>query len=289
MTTPNTNTEVEPCNTMGSTRNWAFTWMCHNDPEGCGMIWDPNTMKYLIQGHEKCPSTNTYHWQGFIIFKNARKLSGLKKIYNDTIHWEPCRKSAEANITYCKKEGSWTERGDPPKGRGFRSDIIQITDRIREGLDDRALLEEFGDKWIRNYRGIREARAVLNGTIRDWAMDVRIYHGPPGTGKTKAVWDEFGLSEVYPKMVGKWWDGYSGQTCVLIDDFDPANCFDVQFDFYLKLLDRYPLNIEWKGGSGPFRSKVIIFTSNFHPDDWFINKENRSAFFRRIGRIQFFH
>jgi len=123
---------------------------------------------------------------------------------------------------------------------------------------------------------------------RNWVMDVRIYYGPPGTGKTRSVYDEFGLDDVYQKMVGKWWDGYKGEKVVIIDDFDPDNCFEIVYDFYLKLLDRYPMRIEYKGGSCQFRSKIIIFTSNVDPKGWWSDKENRGAFFRRVNTIKKF-
>ena len=246
------------------------------------------SMKYLIQGREICPKTQKEHYQGYVMFRNARTLSGVIKEYRP-IHFEIARGSNEDNIKYCSKDGDFTEEGERPVGQGARTDKVSMVKLIKDGLDDRELIEEIGDQFIRNYKGIGVARAILSEIKRNWEMDVRIYHGEPGTGKTKAVWDEFDVEDVYVKSPGKWWDGYRGQKVILIDDFDPSTCFDITFDFYLKLLDRYPMRIEWKGGSGEFYSKVIIFTSNFDSEDWFISRRNRSAFFRRVNFIKCFN
>lgn len=152
---------------------------------------------------------------------------------------------------------------------------------------DEEIFNNFPNAFIKYHKGIDRARTIFeNNTRRNWEMEVRIYWGEPGTGKTRSAIEEF--PDAYCKMKGKWWDHYKGEKCVIIDDFDPSNCFDFTFDFYLKLLDRYPLLIEYKGGSREFSSKVIIFTSNFNPDEWFEGKRNRNAFFRRVNVIKEF-
>jgi len=46
-------------------------------------------------------------------------------------------------------------------------------------------------------------------------------------------------------MCNKWWDGYSGQRVVLLEDFRHADLAD-----YLKIwTDRYPFTAEIKGGT----------------------------------------
>lgn len=48
------------------------------------------------------------------------------------------------------------------------------------------------------------------------------------------------------------------------------------------------MRVEWKGGSGEFYSKTIIFTSNFDIKDWFPKRFNRSALLRRISQVRYF-
>lgn len=247
-------------------------------------------MKYMIQG-EEVGAGGKEHVQGFVIFKNARALSGVIKEFKG-VHWEICKGSIDDNITYCKKEGKWAEEGEVPAGQGTRTDVLKVGEMVVFGMTDEEIINSGPDEagtWVRCHRGIREARRVLNRhKRRDWVMDVRVYWGATGSGKTRAVYDEFGVGNVYVKPVGKWWDGYEGEEVVLIDDFDPSNCFDIQFDMYLKLLDRYPMKVEVKGGFEQFLSKVIVFTSNYDPSEWFPFKMNRDALFRRISLIKRF-
>lgn len=48
-------------------------------------------------------------------------------------------------------------------------------------------------------------------------------YGPPGTGKSKQaidIADKLYGEEPYWKSQNKWWDGYTGQKVVLLDDLD---------------------------------------------------------------------
>jgi len=260
--------------------------------------YNPKSMKYLCQAPELCPTTGRPHHQGYVIFRSERTRPAVRKelpnIDIDIMVSTPSSCIAYIEGPYDDGNGKtkpknehFVEYGDRPC-QGKRNDIKSITQDIYDGTSNMELLLKHGDKALRMHRAIDWARSTFNNEKRDWEMDVRIYWGPPGGGKTRDVWEEFGVDNVYPKMVGKWWDNYKGEQCVLIDDFDPLHCFDIQFDFYLKLLDRYPFSIEWKGGSGQFLSRTIIFTSNFNPDSWWVTKENRSAFFRRVKAIRFY-
>lgn len=268
---------------MSRVRNYCFT-------SHVGKVAFTSGMKYLLQGDE-VGAGGKEHVQGFVIFRNPRALTGVIKEFKG-VHWEICNGSIEQNVAYCKKEGRWTEEGEVPVGAGTRTDLLKVGDMVARGMTDEEIINTGPDEagtWVRNYRGIREARRVLNRhKVRDWEMDVRIYWGATGTGKTRSVYEEFGVENVYVKTVGKWWDGYDGEHVVLIDDFDPSNCFDIQFDMYLKLLDRYPMKVEVKGGFEQFLSKVIVFTSNYNPAEWFTYKMNRDAFFRRVRTLRGF-
>lgn len=244
--------------------------------------------QYIICGEEIAPTTGKLHLQSFVYYKNARSWSAVRKALKGIkSNIEVCKGSVEQNYIYCSKDKKYREYGEKPSP-GKRNDIKSITDSIKEGKSTKEIVETYGDKSLRITHHIDKVRGILKSEKRNWEMDVRIYIGPPGSGKSRSVWEEFGVDNVYPKMVGKWWDHYNYETCVLIDDFDPYNIFDITFDFYLKLLDRYPMFVEYKGGSTNFCSKTIIFTSNTNIDEWFQEKSNRSAFFRRVKSIRYF-
>jgi len=56
----------------------------------------------------------------------------------------------------------------------------------------------------------------------------------------------------------KWMDGYSGQPLVIIDEFRGG----VPPSRILRLVDRYPLQVEIKGGFAQWKPHLVIFTSN---------------------------
>ena len=61
-----------------------------------------------------------------------------------------------------------------------------------------------------------------------------------------------------------------------------------KYDYFLRLLDRYPFITEYKGGSKDFNSKLIIITSNKNPNEWY-KKFDTSPMFRRFDHVWEFH
>lgn len=268
----------------GRSRNWVFTLNNYTEDDVAFLVrWMEVTSTTLVRGGfgREVGENGTPHLQGWVSMKNTMRLTTMRGILGKA-HWEVMGGTVADSIRYCSKEGNYYSFGVAPAGQGARTEIRSMTEAIRGGASDREIYDAFGDRALRVGNQLQRVRATYLEELRNWEMEVRIYWGAPNTGKSRAVWDEFGIENVYPKMPGKWWDGYRGQRCVLIDDFDPDDRFGLTFDFYLKLLDRYPMRIEWKGGSGQFFSRVICITSNFDPEDWFNDKPNRAAFFRRI-------
>ena len=266
---------------MSRSRAW-----CYTSFEGsiADRIFEAGA-SYVIQGKEYAPDTGRKHWQGYCYFDAARSLKSMKKICGSA-HLEASKGSAKANIKYCSKDGNVLELGEPPC-QGKRTDLETLVDHFKDGGDIKGAIELAPGTAIRNWTNLCKLETLF-AVKRNWIMDVRIYWGAPGCGKTRSVWDEFGVDNVYAKPKSKWWDGYVGQPVVLIDDFDPMFTHDCAFDYYLTLLDRYPMYIEVKGGTMSFRSKIIIFTSNFDPKIWFEGRENKNAFFRRVTQIKKF-
>jgi len=92
-------------------RSWCFTL---NNPVEA-IAFDAVTMKYLIYQKEIAPTTQTPHFQGFVIFKNPRAKAGVRALL-PTAHWEITIRSAEENIAYCSKE----PRAEPTVEAGVR-------------------------------------------------------------------------------------------------------------------------------------------------------------------------
>lgn len=263
--------------------------------------WGPNTLNNYTQADidwlksigeecnkivatEEIGESGTPHLQFKLTFKCSKRLTALKKLH-PRVHWELPFKNCVKDFTYCLKHDSKPLIQSDNRQQGHRTDLESVAFECLNSKSIGEIAEKYPVQYIKFNNGIEKLLRV-SLKPRQWEMDVRIYWGKPGSGKTRNVWDE--EKDVYPKMVGKWWCGYTGQETVLIDDFDPNNCFELVYDFYLKLMDRYPMMIEYKGGSCNFSSKRIIFTSNYNPSEWFRDKPNRKAFFRRINTIKHF-
>lgn len=220
----------------------------------------------------------TKHMQGKITFTRTYRLAALKKL-NNKVHWEIAKVE---DFNYETKGKELIEIDNRKQGK--RSDLENIIKNIQGKKKFKEIVNENPIEYIKYNRGI-EKLFDINSEKRNWLMEIYIIWGKPGIGKTKYVWDKYGIDNVYAKSPGKWWDGYQGEDVVLIDDFDPEHSHELVFDYWLKLFDRYPFRIEKKGSSCEFNSKKIYITSNFDPELWFHDRKNKNAFKRRITEV----
>lgn len=89
----------------------------------------------------------------------------------------------------------------------------------------------------------------------------------------------------YPKNAGtKWWDGYTNQEVVIIEDFDKYN---IGMSQLMKLwLDRYPFVAETKNGSMQIRPRKVIVSSNYLPSEiWTEDASLLEAINRRVQKV----
>lgn len=89
--------------------------------------------------------------------------------------------------------------------------------------------------------------------------------GDPGVGKSYAVRAIYDVDALFIKSANKWWDGYSGQDAVLLDDFGPEHRV---LSYYLKIwADNYSFNAEVKGGMIVPSYTRFYITSNYFPNE----------------------
>lgn len=138
--------------------------------------------------------------------------------------------------------------------------------------------------FIRYHKGLQVLRAMSLCTPRDLSQPVTVYwwFGPTGTGKSKLAWERF--PDCYTKMMNKWWDGYEGQKVCLFDDYRPNMC---TFAELLRILDRYPMMVEFKGGSCHLTATTFVITTTSRPEVIWAGRteEALGQLLRRISEI----
>lgn len=266
---------------MSRYRNWCFTF--NNAPA----LLEPSSWTdctYCIY-QEEMGDTGTYHLQGYVEFSKALRLNAVKAIL-PTAHWGQRHGSAKQASYYCEKpvDGCRCEHcsdalaalGGPyifgeMKGQGSRGDLMAVKERIDEGATVAEIFEDNFDTVIRHLRGFREYKRLVTPP-RNWPMEVLVYSGGTGTGKTRKAYDDYPDLYSVPcaKGSGTYWDDYDGQETVLVDEMY-GNRFS--WGFLLRLCDRYAMKVPVHGSSVEFTSKRIIFTSNLHPGLWYSKME----------------
>lgn len=239
-----------------------------------------NAIRYVICQEEVAPTTNQEHWQGYVQFKVKQRLAQVKTILNcNWAHLEKkARKSSvDDNITYCSKDET-RKPGTAPfvygkaEGQGSRNDLVDINEEAKKGTSRKQIIDKFPSQYIRYHGGIDKVIAI-NSKPRTTAPDtVAVYWGETGLGKSRrALWEakskltadqrQEWWEYIYYKGPGKWWDGYEGQPCVIIDDYDNRDP-DLNRNYMLKLTDRYPFKVEVKNSTRWFNSPHIWITTN---------------------------
>lgn len=280
---------------MSKHRSWCFT--INNPEEGfqqeLDMQLSKDCVKYAIFQYERGKTRGTDHFQGYVTFQYGKTFKTAKEFLGERAHLEVARGSAKQNKDYCSKEdtridGPW-EYGTLPE-QGKRTDLLFFQDTLEKHLNDHlAVIEKCPTQCMKYYKYMDYYFKKKNDEImRKRRMEkwVCVLYGPTGTGKTRHVYDNHDWDDIYVIQQGTgtnnslWFDGYTGQSVVLIDDFRG----NIMFKFLLNLLDRYPLRVQVKGGTVLFNPDKIYITSNHNPTQWYQKKGIRdlNALMRRF-------
>lgn len=264
---------------------WVFTLNNYKDElEPLDWIHEDDFIVWQAEEGE----SGTPHLQGYIELANKKRLTGMKKM-NKYAHWEDRRGTQEQAIKYSSKAEDTTYRSGPfvygeQKIQGRRNDIHEFVDLVKRKADDAELITEQPEQFLKYHKAVDRIRAAFT-LPRTEKPEVRWYWGPTGTGKTRSAFEEFPNAYFKNMSNGKWWDGYAGQDCVILDDMRKDT---FKFHELLRLLDRYPLQVEFKGGSTNFNSPIIIITSCMNPMTLYDTREDVQQLIRRIDKIQEF-
>lgn len=279
-------------------------------------IGTKDVVRYYCYQWERGGNSNRLHAQGFIMFHADAKqrLGAIKKhiLHNDRVHVEakykdstPFEAAAYAQKDATRVNGTapviWGE--EPTCGqKGHRTDLDDAVDAIKDGIDEESFRDTFRgeaakySQYFKQLFGDQQQRVAKRRRVE---LEVIMYHGPPGSGKTRRVYDEvardFGsegqLFSVCPNGSALWYDGYVGQPVLLFDDMSSHWVRDraMTLGHWLQVTDIYPVRLPIKGHHTWLAAARIYITSNQTYDEWWsdLSHNHLKAIRRRITHIEF--
>lgn len=225
------------------------------------------------------------HIQVYCEFNRTRRCAWLCTNV-EPLHWETRQGTRAQAIAYHTENEKGTNVDDPvffgnlTVTQGERTDLELACEFIRNG-DNKGLLQECPTTFVKFHKGLAAYQGALlthrNGTLED-RPKVSYLWGPTRSGKTRRAFAAAaGPTQIFFKDPGnRWWDGYHGQTTVVIDDISPEHTkTSMSVPYLLRLLDMYPMTVEVKGSSTIFNSPMVFLTSNLPLDEVFATADPR--------------
>nr|WAE42150.1 MAG: replication associated protein [Cressdnaviricota sp.] len=251
--------------------SWCLTWNNYSTDDYKSLSEYESVYKILAK---EIGESGTPHIQGYIEFKSTKELSVLHNTF-PKVHFEKRRGTQEQAIIYCMKDKDFIETGTK-KQQGQRTDLIKVANAIVEKTFEST---DFPVEYIKYSNGIKAFKTSL---IKDRTEKPHVIwlHGESGTGKTRTPVERFPNS-YYIKDNSQWWDGYSGEQCIIIDDFSVKK-WDVKD--LLQLLDRYKYQGQSKGGYVKINSPFIYITCDNAPSTFWSDNDLKQVV-RRIDEI----
>ena len=247
---------------------------------------------YAVIGLEVGKS-GTPHWQVYMETSRSVRVTAVMKLKG--YHVMLAKGTAEQNRKYCSKEGNFSVHGTTKPGRGQHQSLsnpLQPSEAsFKQAYDlavaNRVEMVEPGMK--RRYYNSRKQIAKDEHKPDRKVMDWKEGHPPnlwivgePGKGKS-AIVRTLPLP-IYDKGPTKWWDGYSGEPVVVIDDLHESASEALPPDLLNRMGDRYPTSVECKFGMLTIRPEHIFITSNISIRRMY-GQENYKALSRRFREV----
>lgn len=177
--------------------------------------------------------------------------------------------------------------GECRDASGERSDLDYIYEKIATGSPIYEIMEQFPRQFMRNHAAISKLCAYYDTPRPFGDCTVEIWWGVTGSGKSHKAYHE--NKDAYRKSIpGKWWEGYKGEKTVIMEEFNPEEDKELRLPELLKILDKYPYQVEIKGTSVQLKANRFIFTTNIDPRLWYKGHPQQPALARRINKVKVF-
>lgn len=267
---------------MSQNRSWCFT-LNNPEPGELDELQDFQHTRYLVYQLECAPTTGTLHYQAYVEFHQPVRFNALKRLI-PRANIRARRGTRDEARNYCMKDDT---RVEPPveygewiKGRGHRTDLQKVAELVQSKVPLREIVDEHPLEYIKFHKGIEKLMSFYKP--EKLIPYVVVLYGKPGSGKTRLVFDNFDDVYTVPDTASfVHFTGYTDQYVALFDDYYGQ----IKCDQLLRLLDRYPYDVNTKGGTTYWNPGLIVLTSNTHPSTWYRSETETEALIRRIDKI----
>jgi len=274
--------ETEDFDKNKTYRRWCMTIFDEDGSRRNNLETLPDFVTYLAYGDE-LTKDGRKHYQCFAYTKKPVRWTQLKSWIPGYV--TPMRGTFKDNEKYCSKQGQLKEFGDRPE-QGKRNELLGGKRKIEESrgqsIYDIAEDEEYFPVMAKNSRFMQAYANNYHGKRlpNNEAVQVTFVHGVPGSGKTRWVREvEPNVYDVPADDGYKWKDGYTLQDAVLFDNLSPQTFSPARL---LKELDRYKIQVPYKGGFTWWKPKRIYITSAFTASEIAESFAIPQEFLRRI-------
>lgn len=230
----------------------------------------------------------TPHIQGAIYWgsKKGKSCGGTCKALGGRANCEPMRGTWEQNIKYTTKDDNVLRCEGEGPAQGKRNDLIGCKRKLDEGSSLLDLYEHDFATTAKYSRAFKEYMDLKNrGKYRTEMTTCIWIHGDTGVGKSHMAFLDMNDTYVWKDDNG-WWDGYEGQTIVVINDFRG----EIKYNELLKMIDKWPYDVKRRCREpAPFVSKRVIITSSLPPDKVYWKRDEKDKIAQLLRRITVKH
>lgn len=243
---------------MSRNRCWCITINNYTDSDWFSIKHLFKRAKFGICG-EEVGANGTPHLQAYVSLESPCSLKIMKQ-YLPRAHLIVANGGDKENLAYCSKDAhNLYQVGQPSEGQGKRNDINDLVEQIRDGLiTQQGVMYQYPELYLRYSRSIKE---YFNISMLPRTEPPKVFWrwGLAGTGKTRYCIDKH--PDHYIKDNTPWWDGYTQQEAIIIDDFDNA----IPYRTLLRMIDRYQYPAQIKGSYVHVNSPYIYITCEHSP------------------------
>lgn len=301
---------------------WVFTYNAKNNVQGAYEDWPDKDGDYktgkgatvtvtCTLGQEERGETGNFHLQGYVEFKKKIKLTTLKNNFNERIHWEVRKGTAEEAWHYAWKDMDCTKfplkgpnemrypdtrwkHGDITKvSKGSRSDLEAVKNMVLSGKKRKEIAMENAGAYMKYHRGIDAWAQAVEINIDDDVSEFHkrecyIFYGMAGSGKTlSAKRLMYGDSYYTPQKnaQGQYsFETYRGEKWLFLDEYEPK-CLDCSTLKSIMDGGRCVLPARGTGNSRPGKHIGVVITSNLDPETWYKETVHWKAISRRCKQV----